>query len=144
MGSAAKTVDFVKTIFEKTRLSNCFGRCMKNVNLISCEDGKCKAELKIDEEHLNLAGTLHGGFTSTLVDCVSTYALMSSKAGHPGVSVDLHVTFLKPAFPGDVISIDARTVKAGRTLAFLEVELSKKEDGNLIARGIHTKFIGQG
>lgn len=50
--------------------------------------------------------------------------------------------FLKAAFPGDVVSIDARTIKAGRTLAFLEVELSKKDDGALIARGIHTKFIG--
>ena len=55
-------------------------------------DGKCKAELKVDEEHLNYGGTLHGGFTSTLVDCISTYALMSHKVGVPGVSVDLHVT----------------------------------------------------
>lgn len=62
------------------------------VKLISAGEGKCKAELKVDEEHLNLGGTLHGGYTSTLVDCISTYALMTHKAGVPGVSVDLHVT----------------------------------------------------
>ncbi|XP_058805244.1 acyl-coenzyme A thioesterase 13 [Phymastichus coffea] len=137
-----KVGEFVRAVFEQTIKSNCFGKCLKNVSLIHAEGGKCKAELKIDEEHLNYGGSLHGGFTSTLVDCISTYALMSHKNGAPGVSVDLHVTFLKAAFPGDVISIDAKTIKAGRTLAFLEVELSKKDNGVLIARGVHTKFIG--
>ncbi|OXU25350.1 acyl-coenzyme A thioesterase 13 [Nasonia vitripennis] len=134
--------ELIKAVFERTRTSKTFGRVLENVKLISAGEGKCKAELKVDEEHLNLGGTLHGGYTSTLVDCISTYALMTHKAGVPGVSVDLHVTFLKAAVPGDVVSIDARTIKAGRTLAFLEVELSKKDDGALIARGIHTKFIG--
>lgn len=50
--------------------------------------------------------------------------------------------FLKAAFPGDVITIDARTIKAGKTLAFLECEIANKDTGVLIARGIHTKFIG--
>lgn len=49
--------------------------------------------------------------------------------------------YLKAAFPGDVIVVDAKTCKAGKTLAFLEVELTKKEGGDLIARGQHTKFI---
>ncbi|KAL7298227.1 acyl-coenzyme A thioesterase 13-like [Trichogramma pretiosum] len=138
----SKVAQFIRTVFDATKNSNCYGRCLKKVELISVEDGKCKAELKVDEEHLNYGGTLHGGFTSTLVDCISTYALMSHKAAVPGVSVDLHVTFLKAAFPGDVISIDARTIKAGRTLAFLEVEITKKDCGSIVARGVHTKFIG--
>ena len=50
--------------------------------------------------------------------------------------------FLKTALPGDVISIDARTIKAGKRLAFLEVEITKKDDGVIIARGVHTKYIG--
>lgn len=50
---------------------------------------------------------------------------------------------MKAAFPGDNIFIDARTIRSGKTLAFLEVEL-KKEDGAIIARGQHTKFIASG
>lgn len=49
---------------------------------------------------------------------------------------------MKAAFPGDVVSIDAKTIKAGRTMAFLEVELLKKDGGAVIARGTQTKFIG--
>jgi len=139
----SKVADFIKVLWDTTAKTNTFGRLLKNVELISAANGKCKAEFKVDEEHLNYAGTLHGGCTSTLVDCISTYALMSYKdKGLPGVSVDLHVTFLKAAFPGDIISIDARTIKAGRSMAFLEVELTKKDDGAIIARGVHTKFIG--
>ncbi|XP_014210787.1 acyl-coenzyme A thioesterase 13 [Copidosoma floridanum] len=139
----SKVAEFIKVLYDATAKSNTFGRLLKNVQLISAENGKCKAEFEVAEEHLNYAGTLHGGCTSTLVDCISTYALMSYKdKGLPGVSVDLHVTFLKAAFPGDVILIDAKTIKAGRTMAFLEVELTKKKDGAIVARGIHTKFIG--
>lgn len=47
----------------------------------------------VSEEHLNLGGTLHGGFTSTLIDCISTYALMTKGNGVPGVSVDLNVSY---------------------------------------------------
>lgn len=54
-------------------------------------NGKCQAEFKVEPEHQNLGGTLHGGFSATLVDCISTYALMTHGRQVPGVSVDLHV-----------------------------------------------------
>jgi acyl-coenzyme A thioesterase PaaI-like protein len=41
-----------------------------------------------------------------------------------------------------VISIDAKTIKVGKRLAFLEVEISRKGDGVILARGIQTKFVG--
>jgi len=38
---------------------------------------------------------LHGGATSTLIDYFTTYAIMSLDDGrHPGVSVELNVSFL--------------------------------------------------
>lgn len=50
-------------------------------------------QFDVAEEHLNEGGFLHGGFTTTVIDCISTYALMTYKTdSHPGVSVDLHVT----------------------------------------------------
>lgn len=62
------------------------------VKLISAEGGNCKAEFTVDEEHLNLGGSLHGGCTSTLIDCITSYALISHTNGTPGVSVNLNVT----------------------------------------------------
>ncbi|XP_046588395.1 acyl-coenzyme A thioesterase 13 isoform X1 [Neodiprion lecontei] len=111
------------------------------VTVVSAGDGKCRVEFPVEDGHLNGGGTLHGGFTATLVDCISTYALMTTGTGAPGVSVNINVSYLNAASPGEVIVVDAKTCKAGKRLAFLEVELSKKDGGRLVARGQHTKFI---
>ena len=83
---------------------------------------------------------MHGGFTATLIDNITTYALMSTD-NHPGVSVDLNVSYMKSAKEGDEVIIDANTIKVGKKLAFLECELRHKKDGSIIAKGGQTKFI---
>lgn len=73
----------------------------------------------MQEEHLNRGGGLHGGFTATLVDNVTTYALCthgSEDQIRPGVSVDIHVSYLKGAKVNDVVEIDASTIKCGKCL----------------------------
>ncbi len=59
--------------------------------MTSAIPGKLSCEVKVDESHLNRGGGLHGGFTSTLVDTISTLAIMTADKP-PGVSVDLHIT----------------------------------------------------
>jgi len=49
---------------------------------------------------------------------------------------------MKAAKEGDLVEIVAKTLKAGKNLAFLEVELKNKATGDLIAKGSHTKFVG--
>lgn len=105
-------------------------------------EGRCRAEFKVAPEHLNEGGGLHGGFTATLVDIVTTLALMSKDNAHPGVSVDIHVTYLKTAKEGDDVIVDANTVRAGNNLAFLDCVVRHKKDDSVIAKGSHTKFVG--
>lgn len=50
--------------------------------------------------------------------------------------------YLKGAGIGEDVVIEANTLKAGKTLAFLEVYIRKKSDGSLVAKGSHTKFVG--
>jgi len=116
------------------------------VNITCLANGKCSAELKVDDEHTNPMGGLHGGFSATLVDCISTYALMSyGKGSSPAtsVSVDMHMSYLKGAKKGDDILVDAEVVKTGKSLAFLEVEIKNKATGDVLVKGSHTKFIMQ-
>jgi len=58
------------------------------------------------------------------------------------VSVDMHMTYMKAAKLGELIEIEAKTVKKGRTLAFLECEIRNAETGAVLVKGNHTKFIG--
>ena len=55
-------------------------------------DGQVTCEVTICEEHTNRSGSLHGGLTATLIDSVSTLALLSSDQP-PGVSTDLNIRY---------------------------------------------------
>lgn len=62
------------------------------MKVVSANPGKVVFEMKIEEQHTNKGGTLHGGLTATLVDIVSTAALIYTERGAPGVSVDMNIT----------------------------------------------------
>lgn len=62
------------------------------VDVLSTCPGKVVCQMRVEEEHTNRWGTLHGGLTATLVDVISTLAIMNSERGAPGVSVDMNIT----------------------------------------------------
>ena len=49
---------------------------------------------------------------------------------------------MKACPSGADILIDADTLKVGKTLAFLTVDLKLKDTGDLLAQGKHTKYVG--
>ena len=59
--------------------------------IVALSPSKCTCEMTVEEEHANKHGTLHGGMASTLVDTVSTVAIMASDRSAAGVSTDLSV-----------------------------------------------------
>lgn len=50
--------------------------------------------------------------------------------------------YLKSAAIGEDVVIEANTIKSGKNLAFLDVYIKKKSDGSLVAKGSHTKYVG--
>lgn len=66
--------------------------CTFQVELVSAGEGRCLCKLKVGEEHTNPGGTLHGGMTASMVDTISTMALLTTEPHAPGVSVDLSVS----------------------------------------------------
>ena len=99
--------------------------------------------MTVEEGHLNRVGTLHGGMTATLIDILTTCAVYTKPPHQLGVSIDMSISYLRPAKVGDEIVINTEVVKMGQTLAFTSAELLHK-DGKLIAKGSHTKYMGQG
>ncbi|XP_061764513.1 acyl-coenzyme A thioesterase 13 isoform X1 [Nerophis ophidion] len=119
-----------------------FDRVMSKVDVLAVTPGKVVCELRVEEEHTNRLGTMHGGLTATLVDVISTLAIMNSERGAPGVSVDMNITYMNAAKIGEDVLITAEVLKQGRTLAFATVDLTNKVTGKLIAQGRHTKHLG--
>ncbi|CAH1996372.1 unnamed protein product [Acanthoscelides obtectus] len=126
----------VNHLMNTLKNSHKFDRVMKDIVLKVLKEGKCVAEMKVGEEHTNPIGGLHGGCSATLVDNISSYALLShGKGAVASVSVDMHMTYMKGAVVGDTIKIDARTLRVGKTLAFLEVDITNRETGDLLVKG---------
>ncbi|KAJ7338582.1 hypothetical protein JRQ81_012484 [Phrynocephalus forsythii] len=119
-----------------------FDRVLSKMTVLSATPGKVVCELKVEEEHTNRGGILHGGLTATLVDTVSTAALLYTERGAPGVSVDMNISYMSAAKIGDEILITAEILKQGRSLAFASVDLTNKATRKLIAQGRHTKHLG--
>ncbi|KAM4835751.1 acyl-coenzyme A thioesterase 13 [Thomomys bottae] len=119
-----------------------FDRVLEKVTVVSAAPEKLVCEMKVEEQHTNKFGTLHGGLTATLIDSISTIALICTERGAPGVSVDMNITYMSPAKIGEEVVITAHILKQGRTLAFASVDLINKATGKLVAQGRHTKHLG--
>jgi acyl-coenzyme A thioesterase 13 len=117
--------------FDRTALEG-----VKNVRF---SDGRCRCSFPVRADKRNRYGTLHGGCIATLVDVISTAALIT-KSDQPGVSVNINVSYVSPGPAGEDVEVDATLVKLGANLAFMEVLLTSK-DGKVVARGSHTKFL---
>lgn len=62
------------------------------VKFVKADDGHCLAEYTVLPEHSNIVGNLHGGYSATLVDAISSYALFFSKQGKgDSVSTNIHL-----------------------------------------------------
>lgn len=101
------------------------------------------ARLKVESNHVNSKGGLHGSVSATVVDWAGGMAIASHGLEHTGVSTDIHVTYVSSAKEGDTLSIEGRTTKVGRNMAFTTVTIYKGagEEQSIVAHGTHTKYI---
>ncbi|KAI8956453.1 Thioesterase/thiol ester dehydrase-isomerase [Daldinia sp. FL1419] len=105
--------------------------------------GKVDFELDITKDHTNRLKILHGGTIASMVDLGGSLAVASMGLYATGVSTDLNVTYLSSGGKvGDKITATAVCDKMGKTLAYTTVTF-KNAQGELAARGSHTKYVTQ-
>jgi len=114
-----------------------------DIEIVYAEKGKMVAKLKVGPNHLNSKGGLHGSTSATIVDWAGGMAVATHGLEQTGLSVDIHVSYISTAKENDILTIEGKTTKVGRNLAFTTVSILKGEDNNLIpvATGSHTKYI---
>lgn len=47
------------------------------MKILSANNGKCVAEMKVENEHSNSIGMLHSGLIVTIVDLIPSYAIIT-------------------------------------------------------------------
>ena len=104
------------------------------------ERGEIEVSFEASEEFLNPAGTVQGGFLTAMLDDTMGPALAATLGpGLYGTTIDLRVSFLRPAKPGRLVG-RGRIVHRGSTIAFLAGELLD-DAGQVVAVGSATTRI---
>ena len=94
----------------------------------------------IDDRHLNYMGTVHGGLISALVDTVCFFPKPLIPSGLKLTTVDLNVSYVRPALKGDTLVARSELLHLGRRTARLSVKVTDQDHG-LVAYGNATLMV---
>lgn len=109
----------------------------------SKKDNKDCYELQVTEQHLNKAGTFHGGFYCTVFDiAMGTTATDTIDSIKKIATVNLNVSLIRAAFLGDTLSIRVSLLRKTERLIYLSAEMFSKE--SLLANATSTIYYVAG
>ena len=94
----------------------------------------------VDDRHLNYMGTVHGGLISALVDTVCFFPKPLIPSGLKLTTVDLNVSYVRPALKGDTLVARSELLHLGRRTARLSVKVTDQDHG-LVAYGTATLMV---
>ncbi|SMH43670.1 PaaI family thioesterase [Mesorhizobium australicum] len=113
-----------------------------NFGLTEVSEGRAVFRGLPGERHLNPLGSVHGGWTGTIMDSALACAVQTLLAkGEAYTTVEFKVNLTRPitSRTGEVVC-EGRVVSKGRTIAVSEATL-KDKDGKLLAFGTETCTI---
>jgi uncharacterized protein (TIGR00369 family) len=104
--------------------------------------GSAKLSLPVEPHLTNSMGTVHGGVIMSLLDIALCTAARTLHPGSIGaITIDMSTSFLDGG-KGAKLLADARVLKDGRSMSFVEAE-ARNEDGTLVAKAIATVRVRQ-
>jgi uncharacterized protein (TIGR00369 family) len=107
------------------------------------EEGTIEVEFAASRAFTNPAGHVQGGFLAAMLDDTMGPALAATLGpGQFAPTLDLHVQFLRVAWPGKLIG-KASVVRRGRLVCHLRGELFD-DAGRVIATAIATAMVQRG
>ncbi len=87
------------------------------------EDNQVQIIMPVQDLFINSTGVIHGGIISSLADVAVSNLLLANEDGiQQAVTVDLNVTFMKPAV-GTYLMANAKIEKQGKTLIHTECSI---------------------
>ena len=99
--------------------------------------GEASMHLAVRDELRQNQGVMHGGAVASLIDTASEFAVVTQLEPHERVTTtDLTIHYLRPVNKGS-LTATARTVRAGRRLFVLSVEVTDDQQ-KLIATAVTT------
>lgn len=112
------------------------------IRLVEARHGAVRFEGVPDARFTNPAGSIHGGWTASLLDSAAALAAYSTlPAGKTSTTADLHMHCLRPIMPdaGTLVG-EGSVINAGRTLILAEARVLDQA-GRLLAHATSTCMV---
>jgi uncharacterized protein (TIGR00369 family) len=115
------------------------------IYLRSVAEGRAVFDGVPSEEFLNPIGTIHGGWTSALLDSAMACAVHTTlKPGQGYTTVEMKINFVRPILPSSgTLTCEGTLIHRGATLATSEGKLLDAS-GKLLAHGTETCIVIDG
>ncbi len=117
-----------KAIFDRVA-SEPFARKF-GLELVALEEGYSKVEMTVDEGMENFFRTAHGGALFALID--EAFETASNSHGTVAVALNMNISYLAPARPGDRLWAEAREYARTRRTANYDIRVHDAQ-GRLLA-----------
>lgn len=110
---------------------------------VDVEKGAVRVAYNTTDALANRYGAIHGGMTAAMLDdVISLAAGLVIEWGQITPTLEMKVSYIAQGRPNSRIIAEARTIRRGGTVIFLEADL-KDEAGKLIATASSTVMITQ-
>jgi acyl-CoA thioesterase len=112
------------------------------MELILIDVGAATLTMPVQDFMLNGHGTCHGGYLFTLAD--SAFAFACNSYNQNTVAQSCHITFLKPAFAGDLLyAVAVEQAKQGRSGVYDVVVCNQSQEEIALFRGLSRTIKGE-
>ena len=102
------------------------------IEVLQLAEGRATVRMPVRPDMLQGHGTCHGGIVVALADTAFAAACNSRGTG-PSVAASADVTWVRPAFAGDVLVAEAdEHTRSGRT-GVTDVTVTREQDGQVVA-----------
>ncbi|WP_414468794.1 PaaI family thioesterase [Methanobacterium sp. ACI-7] len=105
----------IKNFFKKDKFAAYVG-----IELIEVGKGTARTKMKINENHLNGVGTVHGGALFTLADF--TFAAAANSYENVTVAINANISFMKAAKSGILIA-EAREISRNPKISTYTIDI---------------------
>lgn len=131
-------LEFVRGLVTGTLPLNTMAKAL-HYDIVEAEKGRVVITALPSDEHLNPAGTVHGGVAATLLDsCMGLAVRTMLPRGAGSTTLEFKISFLRPITPGmGVLRAEGKVLTSGRRVGSAEGWLTGP-DGKLLVHGTTT------
>ncbi len=122
------STEYVKTpqeIFSLMMEKDYFSQWL-GLEFVYVSQGHCQLKFKVKKEMLNGFHSIHGGILFSAAD--SAFAFACNSHGWANVALECSISYVRPAFEGQVLTLTAKEINRGKTTGIYEVSIKNEED----------------